>query len=112
MDLERSANELRERLAALEHIVKSGGEYELVSHSGKDLGKYSSRAGAEKRERQVEYFKHAKEAEDEEDHYSKLGKLVERVLAESGSDEIRGKNKAGQIRAMWHKDPDNPYADD
>lgn len=28
-----------------------------------------------------------------------------------GSDEIRGKNKKGQLRAMWYKDPENPYAD-
>lgn len=41
-----------------EHIVRSGGGFELKSHKGKNLGKYSSRAGALKRERQVEYFKH------------------------------------------------------
>jgi hypothetical protein len=41
-----------------EHIVKVGSEYELKSKStGKNLGKYSSKAGAEKRERQVQYFK-------------------------------------------------------
>jgi len=36
--------------------VKSG--YRLYSHSGKNLGTYPSRAGAKKRERQVQYFKH------------------------------------------------------
>jgi hypothetical protein len=41
-----------------EHIVKSGSGFELKSHKGKNLGKYSSKAGAEKREREVEYFKH------------------------------------------------------
>ena len=41
-----------------EHIVKVGSEYELKSkRSGKNLGKYPTRAGAEKRERQVQYFK-------------------------------------------------------
>ena len=43
-----------------EHIVKVKGGYELRSkHGDKNLGKYPTRAGAEKRERQVQYFKHA-----------------------------------------------------
>ena len=29
----------------------------------------------------------------------------------SGSNEIRGKNQDGQKRAMWAKDPDNPYSE-
>jgi hypothetical protein len=42
-----------------EHIVKVGSQYRLVSKSsGKNLGTYPSKAGAEKRERQVQYFKH------------------------------------------------------
>jgi hypothetical protein len=41
-----------------ETIKKVGSEYELVSKKGKNLGKYPSKAGAEKRERQVNYFKH------------------------------------------------------
>jgi hypothetical protein len=45
-----------------EHIVKVKGGYELKSkHGNKNLGKYPTRAGAEKRERQVQYFKHAGE---------------------------------------------------
>lgn len=45
-----------------EHIVKVKGGYELKSKkTGKNLGKYPTRAGAEKREQQVQYFKHAKE---------------------------------------------------
>jgi hypothetical protein len=44
---------------ASEHIVKVGSQYRLVSKaSGKNLGTYPSKAGAEKRERQVQYFKH------------------------------------------------------
>lgn len=35
--------------------VKSG--YRLVSKKGKNLGTYKSKAGAEKRERQVQFFK-------------------------------------------------------
>jgi hypothetical protein len=42
-----------------EHIVKVKGGYRLVSKkTGKNLGTYPTRAGAEKRERQVQYFKH------------------------------------------------------
>ena len=42
-----------------EHIVKVAGGYELKSKQGnKNLGKYPTRAGAEKREKQVNYFKH------------------------------------------------------
>lgn len=45
-----------------EHIVKVGNKYRLVSKStGKNLGTYDSKAGAEKRERQVQYFKHMSE---------------------------------------------------
>jgi len=44
-----------------EHIVKVSGGYRLVSKkSGKNLGTYPTKAGAEKRERQVQYFKHNK----------------------------------------------------
>jgi hypothetical protein len=42
-----------------EHIVKVSGGYRLVSKkTGKNLGTYPSKAGAEKREKQVQYFKH------------------------------------------------------
>jgi hypothetical protein len=44
-----------------EHIGKVKGGYRLYSHSGKNLGTYPSKAGAEKRERQVNYFKHVNE---------------------------------------------------
>lgn len=36
----------------------SGGQFRVVSHTGKNLGTYSSREEALKRLRQVEYFKH------------------------------------------------------
>ena len=59
-----------------EHIVKVKGGYELRSrHGNKNLGRYPTRAGAEKRERQVQYFKHAGESVEEEqlDELSFLG---------------------------------------
>lgn len=42
-----------------EHIVKVKGGYRLVSKkTGRNLGTYPTKAGAKKRERQVQYFKH------------------------------------------------------
>lgn len=41
-----------------ETIRKVKGGYRLVSKKGKNLGTYPTHAGAEKRERQVQYFKH------------------------------------------------------
>ncbi len=41
-----------------ETIRKVGDDYRLVSRKGKNLGTYPTKAGAEKRERQVQYFKH------------------------------------------------------
>ena len=38
-------------------IRRVKGGYRLLSRKGKNLGTYSSKAGAEKRERQVEFFK-------------------------------------------------------
>jgi hypothetical protein len=48
-----------------EHIVKVGDKFRLVSKkSGKNLGTYPTRSGAEKREREVAYFKHMGEEND------------------------------------------------
>jgi len=41
-------------------IRKVKGGFKVVSKSGKNLGKYKSRKAAEKRLRQVEFFKHKK----------------------------------------------------
>ena len=42
-------------------IKKTGGGYSVLSHKGKNLGgPYGSKGQAEKRLRQVEYFKHRK----------------------------------------------------
>lgn len=35
-------------------------KYRLVSHTGKNLGTYKTKAAAQKRERQVNYFKSKK----------------------------------------------------
>lgn len=52
----------------VETIEKHGSGYRLVSkHGHKNLGTYPTKAGAEKRERQVQYFKHAGEGVAEDD---------------------------------------------
>lgn len=51
-----------DQLVIEEHIVKQGKKYCLKSKkSNKNLGCYPTRAGAEKREKQVQYFKHVNE---------------------------------------------------
>lgn len=42
-------------------IKKVGSKYRVVSESGKNLGEYKTRKEAEKRLKQVEYFKHKKQ---------------------------------------------------
>lgn len=43
-----------------EHIGKVKGGYRLYSGKGKNLGTFPTKAGAEKHEREVQYFKHKK----------------------------------------------------
>lgn len=46
----------------IETIVKTKSGYKLISKkTGRNLGSYSSKAGAQQREREVQYFKHMKE---------------------------------------------------
>lgn len=55
---ERSNGATQTNSRLKETIVKSGNKYRLVSKkTGKNLGTYPTRAGAERRERQVQYFK-------------------------------------------------------
>ncbi len=51
-----------------ETIRKVQGGYRLLSKKGKNLGTYPSKVGAEKRERQVQYFKHVGEKAPVEPH--------------------------------------------
>jgi len=44
-----------------ETIRKVGSQYRLLSKKGKNLGTFDSKAGAEKHEREVQYFKHMSE---------------------------------------------------
>ena len=67
-----------------EIIRKVKGGYRLYSKDGKkNLGTYPTRAGAEKRERQVQYFKHRNESVD---YCVNCGELV---FAESLNEDLR-----------------------
>ena len=62
-----------------EHIVKIDGKYRLVSKtSGKNLGTYDTKAGAEQREREVQYFK------QHEDTMSRIPSFKQHVREFSG----------------------------
>lgn len=41
-----------------DYITESNGQYTVHAESGKHLGTYGSKSAAEKRLRQIEYFKH------------------------------------------------------
>ena len=65
--LDRIAQYKKEGIIKNEHIEKVGGGYEVESeHGNKNLGKYKSLAGAKKRLKQVEYFKHVNEEHDDQ----------------------------------------------
>lgn len=71
VDLDKLAQRLRQAdsergIEIDETIRKIGDKYRLVSHTGKNLGTYPSKAGAEKRERQVNYFKHQDSMSEDE----------------------------------------------
>ena len=73
-----------------ETIRKVGGDYRLVSRKGKNLGTFPTKAGAQKHEREVQYFKHMNEEVNSEwldgHHYAKTFRIgnynykVENVL--------------------------------
>lgn len=66
-----------------EHIGKVKDGYRLYSHKGKNLGTFGSKAGAEKHEREVQYFKHASESLDEDFSDSPVaGAITRRILSQ------------------------------
>lgn len=87
--------------AIREHIVKHGGKYVVLSHDrSKRLGTYKTRAEAEKRLRQVEYFKH-REAVDASGHeHGKDGRFVASGKARKAS---KAAHEVSQNLAQWAK---------
>lgn len=68
-----------ERTELEETIVKVDGKYRLVSKkTGRNLGTYDTKAGAMKRERQVQYFKHMGE-EKMADYKPKVGDHISTI---------------------------------
>lgn len=65
-----------------ETIKKDGSQYQLLSKSGKNLGKYPTKAGAEERERQVNYFKHMNECYTEDEQ---LNSAIDEILQSSSA---------------------------
>ena len=82
VDLAKLAQRLRQGEEEVdEHIVKVGDKYQLRSkHGNKNLGTYDTRAGAEQRERQVQYFKHMGEDEIMESHLYQMKKAGYDIL--------------------------------
>jgi len=67
-------------------IVRRGGKYCLISKkTGRNLGCYRTRAGAERRERQVQYFKHNRRRPEQRQYAvdvdGVLAEMVEAALA-------------------------------
>jgi predicted RNA-binding Zn-ribbon protein involved in translation (DUF1610 family) len=76
-----------------ESIKQVGSEYEVVSHKGKNLGKFKTRAEAVRRLKQVEYFKVQKESKKVfEDTKAILGRSVVEIISIS---EDKAKVKIG-----------------
>jgi hypothetical protein len=71
-----------------ETIRKVKGGYRLVSHTGKNLGTYPSHAGAEKRERQVQYFKHVGEDSEDQSSVELVKKFIPWVAKELGLQDL------------------------
>lgn len=64
-----------------EHIIKTGSKYRLVSKTtGRNLGTYPTKAGAEKRERQVQYFKHTNEASNKDKKAGIISTVSDNIL--------------------------------
>ena len=84
--LERERKET-EKKPVKEHIEKVAGGYEVESeHGNKNLGKSTSLAGAKKRLKQVEYFKHMKEEtkEQQADRAAQLKRFKDQMSKSNG----------------------------
>lgn len=84
-----SASQWTADLMTTEHIVKVGDKYRLVSKkTGKNLGTYDTKAGAEKRERQVQYFKYHEQATMSIPSFKAFLQEDERITLDSTSDGV------------------------
>lgn len=77
-------------------IRHEGGKYILYSHKGKVLGRFDSKAEAEKHEREVQYFKHVDKAGDEDVHPTQApegGRRVATLAVMHGPKLLMGKRR-------------------
>ncbi len=63
-------------------IKKVGSKFQLISKTGKNLGTFPTKAAAEKREKQVKFFKNTKKA----DSMVRLGEFKKHLLQHAGDD--------------------------
>jgi Domain of unknown function (DUF6321) len=67
----------KEEVEQVDEVVrKEGSKYVVRSQEGKNLGKFDTEAGAKKRLRQVEYFKHTNEEVEQIDEVAEHGKWL------------------------------------
>ena len=93
-------SEMHEEYELEEHVVKTDSGYKLVSKkTGKNLGTAKTKAGIEKRERQVQYFKHMGEEAEQ------LDELSPKTIA-SYSDKAY-KEYSSRIKPASAKEPGN-----
>ena len=95
-----------------EHIVKHGSGYRLLSHKGKNLGTFKSKAAAAKHEGEVEYFKHAKESvgEDGIPPVEPIQPVDAFEIVDSKTGKVIGKPYSSRSRARARVDRlDNEY---
>jgi hypothetical protein len=84
-----------------ETIRKMGSQYRLLSKKGKNLGTFDSKAGAEKHEREVQYFKHKNMEEDTSAIKKKISKYEELALAANrAGDDAKCKMYQKKIQAL------------
>ena len=96
-----------------EKIVKIGSKWQVQSEKGRNMGTYNTKAEAEKRLKQVEYFKHM----NEEEISIKNGPMLEQKILEEGSKLLqyigtKPHRGASYITPnglyVWAKDVDHP----
>lgn len=81
-----------------ETIKKHGSGYRVVSHTGKNLGDEPTKAAAEKRLRQVEYFKHKNEDVDESRRPAPKGRIIKTNLRGIAPGWIDPQRDSGKLR--------------
>jgi len=96
------ANILESKYLAKTAYIKKlpSGKYRVYAENGKHLGTYDSRSAAEKRLRQVEYFKHKKKSDIINEAYDFISQASKEEEEETYSSMLRKLNKKGDKKAI------------